>query len=49
MNAGNDEHKNFKFAFKKLEVIGESFKNNDATKIYESYKDIFDKIREKII
>ena len=48
MNAGNDEHKNFKFAFDKLEEIGESFKNNDATKIYESYKDIFNKIREKI-
>ena len=48
-NAGIDEYKNFNTCWVKLEEIRKSFENNkDATKIYETYKEIFDKIREKI-
>ena len=48
MNSRNDESKNFEIAFKKLDEIGVSLKDNKATDIYNKYKDIFEKIREKI-
>ena len=48
MNSRNDEDKNFNIAFKKLDEIGKSLKTDKATKIYEKYIDIFEKVREKI-
>ena len=47
MNSRNDESKNFEIAIKKLDEIGDSLKDNIATDIYNKYKDIFEKIREK--
>ena len=48
MNSSNDEDKNFDIACKKLDEIGKSLETDKATEIYEKYKDIFEKIREKI-
>ena len=48
MNAGRDENQNFKIACDKLDEIDLSLKNKKAIEIYEEYKDIFEKIREKI-
>jgi len=48
INESNDETKNFKIASEKLDEIGNSLKTKKATEIYDLYKNIFEKIREKI-
>ena len=49
MNSTGDENNSYNKAIKILDDgIGNSLKTCNATQIYESYKDIFEKIREKI-
>ena len=49
MNSTGDENSSYNNAIKILDDgIGNSLKTCNATQIYESYKDIFEKIREKI-
>ena len=51
MNLGNSEEEHFNNAVEKLDNIGKELKNNtDFDKIYsiKEYKDIFDKINEKL-
>ena len=51
MNLGNNEEEHFNNAVEKLDNIGKELKNNtDFDKIYsiKEYKDIFDKINEKL-
>ena len=49
MNSTGDENNSYNKAIKILDdEIGNSLKTCNATQIYESYKDIFEKIREKI-
>ena len=49
MNIGKNEVKHFNDAYNKLNNIGTLLKKKvDITKLYNEYKDIFDKIKEKL-
>ena len=49
MNIGKNEVKHFEDAYNKLNNIGILLKKEvDITKLYNEYKDIFDKIKEKL-
>ena len=49
MNAGKDEDASFNFAYNKLDEIGNLLKENTGViELYKKFKDIFDKIKEKL-
>ncbi len=49
MNSGKNEEKKFKFACDKLDDIGKLIRQNTGiTELYNEYKEIFDKIKEKL-
>ena len=50
MNSGSDEDKNFKISLEKMDKIGEFLlqKNIDVNEFYTQYKDIIDKIEQKM-
>ena len=49
MNSGKDEEANFNIAYNKLDEIGNLLKDNTPViDLYNKFKDIFDKIKEKL-